>query len=359
MEAEKAVLKESPDYLSGLFDTLESITDLNYARMYLKEKGFSTSTNWEATRGAISTQLSGRGTKKPVPNAISELELIAKKLMIVGKHYYQVYNLKESQHTKLIDLLKSFEIKPNIYTEHFPLTLPEDILTPTNVPRLSALEHFSDGIALIYSTPRLHTSTETEQKNIEGIRNTVTYKKDIKQHQFDVVFVPFKNHRIELRIPATVGKRDIESAFNKLENHFFSFFNKNFFKLDSHSAIDVHKAIEVIYDMSKYGRVVETKFLSIDNSITMPRHSRKDISVCLREQKYHQAGAKFEAVRCIGVSVRWDNDLKQLKLKNRTEVQLESIAHFDYKKCFRFIIENPVGNKKALSIVSEVLDASV
>jgi len=359
MEAKQVEFAVSAQHLSKIFDTLESLTDLSYARMYLKDKGFTTSINWEATRKSISDQIEGHSNKKAVSGPLGKLESIIKNLMIVGKHYYQVYKLDSVQHEQLIKGLKSVSFEPVVYSAAFPLILPEIDLSSANTPKLTAIEHFETGVALIYSTPRFQTTIENKVEKIEGKRNVVTYRKDVKQHQFDVVFVPFDSPRIEMRISSKVSKRDIESAFNMLEGHFFSFLKQNFFELDCQSPIDVHNAIEVLYDKSDYGRVVETQFLSVDNGIKMPRHCRKDISICLREQPYHMAGAEKEEVRCVGVSVRWDNELKKLKLKNRTEVQLESLAHLDYKKCVRFIIDNPVGNKKALSIVSDVLVASV
>jgi hypothetical protein len=358
MEAKQVDLAVSAEYFSKLLDTLESLAELSYARMFLKDKGFSTSTNWETTRKAILAQEKGKGTKKPVSNPVDKLKYIIKNLMIVGKHYYQVYDLNKEQHKRFITAVNSFEVGSTPYSDAFPLALSENELTATNVPQLTAVEHFKTGVALIYSTPRIRTAVEESVQTFDGKRRIFTYKKEVKQHQFDVVFVPFDSHRIELRISSKVGKRDIESAFKLLENHFFELFKTKFFPLSSYSPIDVHNAIEVLYDKPDYGRVVETQFLSVDNGIKMPRHCRKDISICLREQTYHKAGAEQEEVRCVGVSVRWDNELKKLKLKNRTEVQLESLVHFDYKKCFRFVIENPLGNKKALSIVSDVLVAS-
>jgi hypothetical protein len=358
MEVKQVKLDASQDYLSELFDTIESVAEHSYARMYLKEVGFLTSINWDSTREVITAQING-STKKAVSDPINKLELIIKKLMIVGKHYYQVYGLSPQEHEALIAALQSYTIEPNVYSDVFPRILSEDKLTPTNAPRLTAIESFDDGIALIYSTPRIQSLVEKEEKLIDGSRNIVTHTKDVRCHQFDTVFIPFNDHRIEIRISSKVGKRESEKAFEKLEGHFFSFFKTEFFAITCYSPIDVHNAIEVLYDNLDYGRVVETKFLSIANDIVMPRLSRKNISICLRNQTYHKEGAASEPVRCVGVAVRWDYELKALKLQNRTEVQLESLPHYNHKKCFRFTIENPLGNKKALSIVSDVLAALV
>ncbi len=342
--------------LANKLELLESLAQISFARLFLKKEGFATEVSWEATKLAIKHQESGKGKLPKVANSMKKLDAIAKKLMIVGKQYFQVQTMETQDHKDLLSLLMAYKVPQNVYTKGFPNLLDSSALTSANMPVLSDIHDDSHGLAFIFSTPRLETKKFTHVVNINGVKKSATYYEDVKHHCFDVVYIPKSRPRIELRVSTnTVGKRQIEDALYKLQDAFYNILGQLNFSLTKLTTTNMHKAVENLYAENGYGKVIDTKFLSVQNHTLIPRANKVDTAICLRDQPYHIAGAKKEKVRCVGLTLHWGMTVKGLNLKNKTRLNMESEANFNYEHCARFTIETPLGNKKALELVDKIL----
>ncbi|ENP0646461.1 hypothetical protein [Enterobacter hormaechei] len=336
-----------------LLNVIGSVSDTAYSRVFLKQHGFDTSTSWELTRKNIGEQLAGKrkGTSK---TTYSNLEKIAKGLMLLGKHYCEIFSISAREHDEIIKRADSFSFNGKPYSDVFPFFVEENLLTTASMPVITSVEKNNSGVIFYFSTPRRVLEKVKSTENVGGKLRSVTYFKEAKKQYIDSVFVPFDHKRAEFRISAAISKRDIETEMSRLQDVFVTTLALNKIKLKDTHSVNINKAIAKIYDDASLGRVVETVFHSLDNGINIPRSCRKDIGVCLRNQEYHLAGAEKEDVECVAVCVRWDSTVKDINIKVKTELKLESLAHFNYTVSKRFEIENPRGFKHAISLISEI-----
>ncbi|KKC61686.1 hypothetical protein WG82_21360 [Citrobacter amalonaticus] len=336
-----------------LLDVIGSVSDTTYSRVFLKQHGFDTSTSWELTRKNIGEQLAGnkKGTSK---TTYSNLQKIAKGLMLLGKHYCEIFTLSSGEHASIIKSADAFCFNGKPYSDVFPFFVDESQLTTASMPVLTSVEKNSSGVVFYFSTPRRILEKVQSTENVGGKLRSVTYFKESKKQYIDSVFVPFANQRAEFRVFSGINKRDIENEMSRLQDVFVTVLALNKIKLKDTHSVNINQAISKIYHDDSLGRVVETVFHSLDNGINIPRSCRKDVGVCLRNQKYHLAGAEKEDVECVAVCVRWDATVKDINIKVKTELKLESLAHFNYTVSKRFEIENPRGIKHAISLISEI-----
>lgn len=353
----QAVASQSAEFdaenVEQLLAVICTVSDTSYSRIFLKKFGFDTSTSWEMTKKNIEEQLTGKrkGTEK---TTYANLEKIAKALMILGKHYCEIFSLTDDEHDEIIKKADKFIFDGKPYSNVFPLFVGEPELTTASMPILTAVEKKKDGVIFYFSTPR-HTFEKVQStENVNGLLRVVTYDRELKKQYIDSVFIPFEHTRAEFRIISTVNKRDIDRQMSLLQDVFVEVLALNKIKLKSAHPVNINAAIAKIYDNPDFGRVVETVFHSLDNGINIPRSCRKDIDVCLRNHEYHLAGAAQEEVQCVAVCVRWDAVVKDINIKIKTELKLESLANFNYTVAKRFEIENPKGMKHSISLISEI-----
>lgn len=339
--------------IEQLLAVIDAVSDTNYSRVFLKQFGFDVSNSWEITTQYISQQLSGnrKGSDK---TTYSNLEKIAKALMVLGKHYCEFFVLSESEHDAIVTTAESFVFDGKPYSDVFPLFVDTQQLTTASMPVLTSVEKNKSGIVFYFSTPRRVLERVSSKENINGILRSVSYQQEVKKQYIDSVFIPYEYSRAEFRISSDVGKRDIDTEMNRLKDVFVRVLANNRIKLKDTNSVNINAAVEKIYDDSNFGRVVETVFYSDDNGIVIPRSCRKEVNVCLRQQEYHLAGAQKENVKCVAVCVRWDETVPSVNLKVKTELKLESLAQFNYTISKRFEIENPRGYKHAISLISEI-----
>lgn len=357
----QAIVSQSTTFsaqdVEQLLNVIGSVSDTAYSRVFLKQHGFDTSTSWEVTRKYIGEQLAGK-RKGSAKTNYSNLEKIAKGLMLLGKHYCEIFNLSSSEHADIIKKADSFSFDGKPYSKAFPLFVDESLLTTASMPVLTAVEKNSSGVVFYFSTPRRVSEKVKSTENIGGKLLPVTYIKETKKQYIDSVFIPFDCERAEFRISSVINKRDIDTEMSRLQDVFVRLLSLNQIKLKDTHSVNINKAIAKIYDNASLGRVVETVFHSLDNGINIPRSCRKDIGVCLRNQEYHLAGAAKEDVKCVAVCVRWDTTVQDINIKVKTELKLESLNHFNFTVSKRFEIENPRGIKHAISLISEIEKAS-
>lgn len=336
-----------------LLNVIGSVSDTSYSRVFLKKFGFDTSSSWEVTRKNIKEQLAGK-RKGTYETTYKNLEKVAKGLMLLGKHYCEIFALSNDEHAAIINKADNFIFNGKPYSEFFPFLIEEDLLTTASMPVLTAVEKNKNGVIFYFSTPRRIQEKIQSTEQVSGKLRSITYYKESKKQYIDSVFIPFDHTRAEFRISSSVSRRDIDNEMARLQDVFVTVLLHNKITLKDTHSVNINAAITKIYDNVKLGRVVETVFHSIDNGINIPRSCRKDVGVCLRNQQYHLAGAEKEEVKCIAVCVRWDTTVKDVNLKIKTELKLESLAHFNYTVSKRFEIENPRGVKHALSLITEI-----
>jgi len=340
-------------FVDQLLDVINTVSETNYSRIFLKQFDFETSTSWEQTKKHILEQFSGkRASSEKVTYA--NLEKIAKALMVLGKHYCEVFKLSDTEHKNIIDNFDKVAFSGKPYSDVFPRFVAEDDLTIAFSPILTSIEKLKKGIIFYFSTPRNIVERVHSSEMIGGVLRSVSYPKDVKKQYIDSVFIPYEMPRAEFRIMSSISKRDISHAMEKLQDSFVAYLGASKIVINDTNPVNINSAIEKIYNDSNYGRVIDTVFYSGENGIVIPRSCRKEVDVCLRKQEYHLAGALKEEVKCVAVSVRWDNIVGRTGLKVKTELKLESLSHFDYNVSTRFQIENPQGYQHAISLISDI-----
>lgn len=346
----------TPEDVNQLLNVIGSISETTYSRVFLKKFGFETSTSWEVTKKNIGDQLAGlkKGTDK---TTYVNLEKITKALMLLGKHHCEFFCLSDDEHKKIIKKADAFKFNGKPYSLKFPFFVEEKLLTTASMPVLTSVERNSSGIVFYFSTPRRGLEKLQSLEQVDGSLRKVTYYKELKKQHIDTVFIPFDHARAEFRISTAVSKSDIEKEMSRLQDVFVTLLAVNQIKLKDTNSVNINAAIPKIYNDASLGRVVETVFHSLDNGINIPRTCRKDINVCLRKQKYHVAGAAQENVKCVAVCVRWEAVAKDINIKVKTELKLESLNHFNYTVSKRFEIENPRGIKHSISLITEIQKA--
>ncbi|HDR2483411.1 TPA: hypothetical protein QCI27_003564 [Enterobacter roggenkampii] len=336
-----------------LLEVIESVSETNYSRIYLKKSGFETSNSWEITKANILDQLSGKRVA-PAKATFASLERITKALMVLGKHHCEIFRLSEKEHKHLLANATNFIFDGKPYAFSFPAFVPQSLLTTAFMPILTAIEKQNSGVVFYFSTPRKITKRIHTQEVVDGVLRAVSYPVEVKEQHIDSVFIPNNCNRAEFRINSKVGRRDITKEMENLQDVFVSILAKNNVKLADANAININSAIENIYDDNTYGRVIDTVFWSEDNGIAIPRECRKEVDVCLRDQPYHLEGAKKEKVKCIAVCVRFEKTVENVNLKVKTDLRLESLAQFNYTVSKRFEIINPRGYAHAISLISDI-----
>ena len=342
--------------LDKLLEALFSVSEVSYSRIFLKQYGFETSINADKTTEKIIEQFKNP-SKLPEQCTLDNLAKIVKAMMLLGKHHCEVTLISKKDAKYIIENFDNFKFAETLFSNNFPILVDNALLKISGMPVITAVEKKPKGIVFYFSTVRRKTLNKQVKKEQDGKIKTMFYEEEIKVQYIDTVFMPFDRDRLEFRVSCDVQKRDIADQITRLKDAFFTFLEVNKLKIKNTSSVDINSAIENLYNKPDYGRVVETSFLSLENSIVMPRSCRKDVQVCLREQEYHKAGAEKEKVKCVGVSIRWVKTIQKVQLLIRSEIQLESLPSMDYTSCTRFVMENPSGLAQAIEWVDVILKA--
>lgn len=336
-----------------LLDVINIVSETNYSRIFLKQYDFDTSTSWDQTKRNILEQFSGK-RKSTERSSLSNLEKITKALMVLGKHYCEVFKLTNAEHSKIIDNIDNISFDGKPYSDVFPKFVDVKNLTIASTPILTSIEKLKSGVVFYFSTPRRVVERVTTTNLVNGVMRNVSYPLEVKKQYIDSVFIPYNHARAEFRIMSSISRREIENEMARLQDNFVAILSANKVPISDCNPININKAIESIYNDSSFGRVIDTIFFSEANGVVIPRSCRKEVGVCLRKQEYHLAGAQKENVKCVAVSVRWDNTVPKIGLKVKTELKLESLAHFNYNVSKRFEIDNPHGYQHAISMISDI-----
>ncbi|HCP24935.1 MAG TPA: hypothetical protein DIT85_00365 [Pantoea ananatis] len=339
--------------IDKLLNVLFVISEISYARIFLKLNDFETSVSAEKTKTKILDQFSGKAPRKE-KCTYENLVKITKAMMVLGKHYCEFTKLNEIEYKFIEGKYKDLKISESLFSKEFPFMVEQSLLKMSGMPVITAIEKKERGIAFYFSTVRKKTIQVDVKVEEDGVLRKMAYDEEIKVQYIDSVYVPFGKNRAEFRVSTDVPKKLIDDQITRLKDAFFSLLETNGMRIANTSSVDINKAIEKMYNNTGYGRVVETSFLSLDNGIVMPRTCRKDVQVCLREQEYHKAGAEKESVKCVGLSIRWEKVIKGVDLKIRSEIQLESMPNFDYNYSTRFVLENPAGMNQALEWIDDI-----
>lgn len=345
--------------LNEKIDVLESLAKISYARIYLKQAGFATGVNWANTRKAIIEQENGKGRKPKIAAPLDKLDEIKCRLMLIGKHYYQIFSLEKSSHKDLLTKLANYVIPSSVYTKN-PLSLvPQASLTTTDRPVLSKIHDDGHGLALIFCTPRAKTeriAAGVYDKN--GNPQSGIMYKEVKHQKFDVIYIPKSRARVEIRLCEDIGKLKLESSLEALQEALFEVLRHLAFPINKLKIVNVHKSIENLYNDSRFGIMTDTSFLSEDNKNLLPRGGKVDTTTCIRKQPYHVEGAKKEKVRCVGIHLRWDTEIKAISTSLTTRLQMLSAQHLRYLECNYFTIETPLNNQTVLEYIDKILSVN-
>lgn len=341
-----------------LFSYMESLAKNSYARIYLTQLGLDTSNSWEATKLEMMNQLFDQNDKLKVADALPKLKRVAKALHLTNRHIIQLIQGDAKTFADIRTALDNLVITPSDYSKVFPFEHTGK-MTSTGFPVLTAIEKDTNGWAVYFSTPKIKKIKVPIVVQQNGKPRTVMLDDEVIKHVYEVVYVPFNNDRIELRVSGETYKKDIEETLDRLRQAFYDVLRVSGINLTSLTIMQLEKAIVSLYKQDGYGKVVDTKFISVKNRTLMPRSNQRKTDNCLREQKYHKAGEKVEAVKCVGLIIQFKKRTTKKNLLVTTRLHLECEPNSDYNTCSHFTLENPIGNAKALYTINHLIKSNV
>ncbi|MEZ8409566.1 hypothetical protein AB6C88_17300, partial [Vibrio splendidus] len=339
-------------------DYLETLAKNSYARVVLSALGFETSSSWASTKLDILNQVFDKGGNLVLKDVDERLETACRRLHICGKNLIQIISGDASTLVSLRTTLVNLSIASNKYVSSFPFEA-KGALTSVGFPVLTAIEKQPSGTAIFFSTPKYKKIKTPCQVTRNGKVETIMLDEEVVTHVYEVVFVPNDSDRIELRISAETLKRDVETSLDRLREAFYDILRTSGVSLTSFKIVMLEKGIINLYNEAGYGKVIDTKFISVKNRTIMPRTVKRKVDICLRDQPYHKAGEKVEAVTCVGVIIQFRARTTKKNLLVTTRLGLECDPHSDYKTCNHLILENPIGNKKAIEFIDHLIDSNV
>ncbi|ELV8579129.1 hypothetical protein ACCH70_004211 [Vibrio vulnificus] len=338
---------------------LEQLSKNGYARIYLDLVGFETSNSWEATRLLVLEKTFGMDGSLLIPDVEKKLAKVSKMLLFASNDLVQLFTSNDAQlFTSIRTALSTLKISSNCYTQAFPFE-HKGQHTTVGFPVLTAVEEDDNGWAIYFSTPK-QCRVKTPLTVTKNGKQRVVYLDDEEtHHKYEIVYIPKKSDRIELRVSSDTYKKDLESTLIYLKEAFLDILRTLGIPFSSLKMLTLEKSIPNLYLQKGYGMVIGTQFISEVDRTLMPRSNPRNIDKCLREQPYHQAGEKVEKVRCVSLAVLFKRRIGKHNRSIKTRLVLECEASSDYNTCDHFVIKNPNGVCGSQDIIDHLIQSNV
>ena len=236
-----------------------------------------------------------------------------KQTLICGEKSVCFYSINHEKKNLLIKHFKETRIRDSIFAQFYPLLISKKELEtlPVSNPELIKVEFFDTGIAAIYSSVRTvkqKVSLKEEDvlnkdneyigqfSEIYGVKNT-------NLQAFDVVWIPYQEDEIELRVDCPVGitRNSYAIAHQSLLSNVFLQIGEEI----EVTPLNLFPLIKKIYNEEIDAKIVE---LGFNTKTASTKHEKMRQKHCLRQEIYHQGGAEaIEGdIEPFKISAQWE-----------------------------------------------------
>jgi hypothetical protein len=267
----------------------------NIAKEILEKCSIPTSQGWDKT-----IEKNKYCDDKVNNDQVNLLFKYYKELLICGDKSVRFYDLEINQRDYLIKFFQNFQGKNNVFTHSYPFPVSEKKLEdlPLSSPELVGVEFLEEGIAAIYSSVRTtEQRISLKDENLLQENQTLLEKfsevigvRNLNIQTFDVIWIPYQDTEIELRIDCPLGttRDSYLTAHQALISTII--LEMGMGEEIEDNPLNLFPLIDRIYRAQHEGRVVELAFTTKTASIKHEKMRRR--RKCLREEIYHQGGTK-------------------------------------------------------------------